>query len=251
MVELKNVWFRYERESDDVIRGLSLSACPGELLCILGGNGAGKSTTLSLLSGQRRAWRGEVRVDGRVAALPQDPMTLFANSTVCAELEEMLPHLSAAERREKAIDMARRMGLLPLLYRHPGDLSGGEQQRTALAKVLLSNPDILLLDEPTKGLDSACKAQLRSILRQLRDRGVAIVMVSHDVEFCAENADRCALFFDGSIAAEGRPRAFFAGNSFYTTAANRMARHRLPQAVTRRMSSSPAAGCRSASGATH
>jgi len=119
-----------------------------------------------------------------------------------------------------------------LLESHPYDLSGGEQQRAALAKVLLLEPKILLLDEPTKGLDAEFKQLFGAILRNLATAGTAIIMVSHDIEFCAEHADRCALFFDGDIVTEDTPRAFFGGNSFYTTSANRMARHLLPEATT-------------------
>jgi energy-coupling factor transport system ATP-binding protein len=119
-----------------------------------------------------------------------------------------------------------------LLSSHPYDLSGGEQQRAALAKTLLLRPRILLLDEPTKGFDAEFKAVFADILRKLAEGGAAVIAVSHDVEFCAEYADRCALFFDGSIVTEGTPRAFFSGNSFYTSAANRMARHRFPLAIT-------------------
>ena len=114
----------------------------------------------------------------------------------------------------------------------PTTLSGGEQQRAALAKILLLNPDILLLDEPTKGLDAEFKQVFGQILRTLQASGVAILMVSHDIEFCAKYADRCALFFDGNIVTEAEPRTFFSGNSFYTTAANRIARDVLPEAVT-------------------
>ena len=123
-------------------------------------------------------------------------------------------------------------GLREFLDRHPYDISGGEQQRTALAKVLLTAPDILLLDEPTKGFDAEFKATFALILRRLIAQGVTILMVSHDVPFCAEYAHKCGLFFDGSIVAEGEPREFFSGNSFYTTPANRMARHLIPRAVT-------------------
>lgn len=119
-----------------------------------------------------------------------------------------------------------------LLDRHPYDLSGGEQQRAALAKVLLLDPEILLLDEPTKGLDAEFKQVFAEILQVLLRRGVAVLMVSHDIEFCARYAHRCALFFDGGIVTEGAPRDFFSGNSFYTTAANRMARQLLPRVVT-------------------
>ena len=221
------LWFQYEKNAPDVVRGLSVRVEKGELYAILGGNGAGKSTTLSLLAGLNTPLRGTVTANGSVAMLPQDPQTLFAKKTVREDLLDV--------RREDEEALARVVSLCRLeglLDRHPYDLSGGEQQRAALAKVLLRAPDILLLDEPTKGLDAEFKQQLAQILHQLLAAGVTILMVSHDVEFCAEYATRCALFFDGAIAAEGTPRAFFSGNSFYTTAANRMARDRLPQAVT-------------------
>ena len=225
-IELREVWFRYEKDSPDILKGVSLKACPGELLCILGGNGTGKSTTLSILSGARKPYRGKrlARTD-RLSALPQNPQMLLLQKNVREEL------LSVADE-ERAGEMAALCRLGGLLDRHPYDLSGGEQQRTALAKVLLQDPDILLLDEPTKGLDNDFKELFADILRQLTDRGICVIMVSHDVEFCAKYADRCALFFDGGIVTEDGPQPFFAGKSFYTTAANRMARHLLPDAVT-------------------
>ncbi|MBP3659755.1 MAG: ATP-binding cassette domain-containing protein [Oscillospiraceae bacterium] len=225
-IELREVWFRYEKDSPDILKGVSLKACPGELLCILGGNGTGKSTTLSILSGARKPYRGKrlARTD-RLSALPQNPQMLLLQKNVREEL------LSVADEG-RAGEMAALCRLEGLLDRHPYDLSGGEQQRTALAKVLLQDPDILLLDEPTKGLDNDFKELFADILRQLTDRGICVIMVSHDVEFCAKYADRCALFFDGGIVTEDGPQPFFAGKSFYTTAANRMARHLLPDAVT-------------------
>ena len=223
-IELRECWFRYEKESPDVLKGLSLSAWPGELLCILGGNGAGKSTTLSILSGVQRPYRGKRVVSaGRISALPQNPQMLLVHHNVREELRSV---------SGEAGEMATLCRLEGLLDRHPYDLSGGEQQRVALAKVLLQNPDVLLLDEPTKGLDSDFKELFAEILRDLTDRGVCIIMVSHDVEFCAKYADRCALFFDGGIVTVDAPQPFFAGKSFYTTAANRMGRHLLPEAVT-------------------
>ena len=119
-----------------------------------------------------------------------------------------------------------------LLDSHPYDLSGGEQQRSALAKVLLTQPKLLLLDEPTKGIDSFFKEKLAAILCKLKDQGMTIVMVSHDVEFCAKYADRVSMFFDGQVLTTDTPRRFFGSNSFYTTAANRMSRHVLSMAVT-------------------
>ena len=119
-----------------------------------------------------------------------------------------------------------------LLDSHPYDLSGGEQQRSALAKVLLTRPEILLLDEPTKGMDSFFKIKFAEILDDLKKRGVTIVMVSHDVEFCARYADTVSMMFDGSIITTNTPDRFFSQNSFYTTAANRMSRHIFDDAIT-------------------
>ena len=128
--------------------------------------------------------------------------------------------------------MLFRSQLTSLLESHPCDLSGGEQQRAALAKVLLTNPQILLLDEPTKGLDSFFKSAFAEILASLKARGITIVMVSHDVEFCARYADLVSMFFDGQILTTDTPRRFFGSNCFYTTAANRMSRHIFSMAVT-------------------
>ena len=220
------VWFRYEPDAPDVLRGLTMTVCRGEHYALLGANGAGKSTTLRVLAGLAKPLRGEVTAAGRVGLLPQDPQTLFVKKTV---REELLDVRRDDQALAHTVALCRLEGLLE---RHPYDLSGGEQQRAALAKVLLCAPNILLLDEPTKGLDAAFKRQLAQILRQLQAGGVTIVTVSHDVEFCAEFADRCALFFDGIITTEGTPRSFFSGNCFYTTAADRIARERLPGAVT-------------------
>lgn len=228
------VWFRYEKDTPDIVRGLDLSAHAGQLLCILGGNGSGKTTTLGLLGGLLKPQRGEIRVNGAVGYLPQDPQTVFVKHTVGEDLADV-PRLkkTAAEERERQImETASLCGIADLLGRHPYDLSGGEQQRAALAKVLLTAPDILLLDEPTKGLDTPFKETLADILQRLKNSGVCLIMVSHDVEFCAQYGDTCGLFFDGHIVTAAPPDTFFSGNSFYTTAANRMARDTEPVAVT-------------------
>ena len=232
-VELENVWFKYEKDGPAVLKGLSFKAYPGELACILGGNGTGKTTALSVIAGLRKVYRGHVKAEGSVAMLPQNPQLLFAAKTLREDLLEMLSEsgLPKGERQRRLREVTRLCRLEGLLDRHPYDLSGGEQQRAALAKVLLLRPRILLLDEPTKGLDAEYKAVFAAVLRRLAREGITLVMVSHDIEFCAEHAGRCALFFDGGIVTENPPRAFFSGNSFYTSAANRMARHVLPQAV--------------------
>ena len=230
----EDLWFRYEKDSPEVVKGFSLQLRKGEFYAILGGNGAGKSTTLKVISGLRFADRGTVRLEGKLGHLPQNPQTLFVKRTVREDLYEVFrgQKLSKAQQDARVSRIVELCGLGDFLDRHPYDISGGEQQRTALGKVLLTAPDILLLDEPTKGFDAEFKVTFAAILRRLVAEGTTVLMVSHDVPFCAEYAHRCGLFFDGSIVAEGTPREFFSGNSFYTTPANRMARHLCPEAVT-------------------
>ena len=239
-VELDEAFFRYDKQSPDVVKALTLRAYPGELLAILGGNGTGKSTTMGLISGIHRAYRGKVsvlgtapqEVSGKIALLPQDPQTLFVKNTVIEDLLSVLDDAPRDRRKALALEKARLCELTELLERHPYDLSGGEQQRAALCKVLLREPEVLLLDEPTKGLDAEFKRVFARIIRRLCARGVCVIMVSHDAEFCASYASRCAMFFDGAIVSEGTPREFFSSGSFYTTSASRMARGLLPGAIT-------------------
>ncbi len=244
-ISLHDVWFRYERNMPDVIKGINLQVKTGELLAIVGGNGTGKTTALSLMSGLYTPQRGDVRIfgeklsgirnlyDGILGVLPQSPQALFVKKTVQDDLMEMLSDvkLSREEKEKRVWDMAVMCRIEGLLKNHPYDLSGGEMQRAAMAKVLLKMPKILLLDEPTKGMDSEFKTIFAEILQDLQGEGVTIVMVSHDIEFCAAYADRCAMFFDGGITSLDTPEVFFAGKNFYTTAANRMARTLLPTAV--------------------
>lgn len=237
---LKELWFRYEKDSPDILRGVSAEIPSGSLYAILGGNGAGKSTTLKAISGICRPYRGKVTLFGKpvdkyksselfhgcLAMLPQDPKSLFVKKTVREDLSEMTRDKSSIER------IAALCQITELLDSHPYDLSGGEQQRAALAKVLLTEPKMLLLDEPTKGIDSFFKETFAGILSDLKKQGITIVMVSHDVEFCARYADVVSMFFDGQVLTTDTPRRFFGSNSFYTTAAHRMSRHIFHMAVT-------------------
>ena len=247
-VELRDVWFRYERDGADVLRGTTLTVPEGSLFAVVGGNGTGKSTMLRAICGVARPYRGKITVLGRrlkdrkraelfrggVAMLPQDPLNLMVKKTVRGDLEEMLDGrgLTAGQRTAAVREVAALTDIVPLLDAHPFDLSGGEVQRAALAKVLLNEPRLLLLDEPTKGLDAFFKEKLAALLRSLTARGTTVLMVSHDIEFCASYADRCALFFDGDAVTTNPPRRFFASNSFYTTAANRISRGLFENAVT-------------------
>ncbi len=231
VLSCRELHFRWEGGERDAVNGLTLTLHRGEFLALLGGNGAGKTTALRLFAGLKHPDRGELEVRGRVCLLPQDPKTLFVKRTLREDL------LTAAagteeEREEKTAGAVSLCRLEHLLDRHPYDLSGGEQQRAALARMLLLDPDILLLDEPTKGLDAQFKETFAGILGKLQGQGVSILMVSHDVEFCARHAGRCALLFDGAVTAEGTPREFFSGNSFYTTSVSRMCRETVPLAVT-------------------
>lgn len=235
VIRMKDVWFRYSRESGDVLRGLNLEVERNQWYCLLGGNGAGKSTTLKIISGILRPQRGKTEAETEhLSMLPQNPQALFTEITVEEELLEALCYtrMPDAEKIKRIDDMLELMEISHLRKANPYDLSGGEQQRLALGKILLLEPEILLLDEPTKGLDPFFKRTLAGILRKLTDSGVTVFMVSHDIEFCAEYADRCAMFFDGDIVSSGTPEEFFSGNSFYTTTANKIAREWKPDAIT-------------------
>lgn len=245
-VELDEIWFRYEKDSPDVLKGLSLKVYGGEFVAILGGNGAGKSTMLSTICGVNSPYRGEVRLFGqstaktpcsklpRVALLVQNPQTLFVKKTVAEDLEEVFSGAKiTAQEKEKLIGSAVSLCRLEnLLQRHPYDLSGGEQQRAALAKVLLTKPQILLLDEPTKGLDAEFKIEFAEIISTLTASGVTVIMVSHDVEFCAKYPHRCVMLFNGEVVSQTSPREFFSSNSFYSTSSNRLSKGIIKNAVT-------------------
>ena len=248
IIHVRDLWFRYDRKGDDVIRGLDLDVREGELFAVMGGNGAGKSTLLKLIEGVMRYQRGSIEVGGikldkgapkelydhLLAGLPQSPQALFTEITAEEELLEALHYtkLSDDDMIKRVDDMLKLMEIDHLRKNHPYDLSGGEQQRLALGKILLLEPKILVLDEPTKSLDPFFRLTLSGIFKKLLKRGVTILMVSHDIEFCAENADRCAMFFDGGITSVGTPKEFFAGNDFYTTVSNKVVRDWFPDAVT-------------------
>lgn len=222
-----DLWFRYEKNGRDIIKGLTLKVYDGEILAIIGGNGTGKTTLLSVLAGMRRAYRGKYRINGnRTALLPQNPQSLFVCDTVKEELLEAFEGTSIekSEQNIRIQEIAEFLEINTLMDKHPYDISGGEQQRVALGKVLLLEPDLLLMDEPTKGLDNLLKMKFGELLKRLASNGRTLIFVSHDIEFCSRFANRCIMFFDGGISGEGTPRKLFSGNNFYTTAANRMAR---------------------------
>lgn len=215
----KNIWFRYERNGSDIVRGLNLKVMPGEIFAILGGNGAGKTTTLSILSGVRKAYRGKLEIKGSISALPQNVQTLFRKETVREELFNVSP------------EIIEDLELGEVLDHHPYDISLGQQQKLALAKVLEKNPDILLLDEPTKAIDNIYKEKLGTFLTKLKEKGKTIILVSHDTDFCGAYADKCGLFADGVLIAENNVKDFFANNRFYTTTVRKMTSGIIEKAV--------------------
>ena len=228
VIKLKNLYFRYAKNADDVLRGLNLEIEEGKLHCLLGGNGSGKSTTLKAICEIIKPQSGKVKIadNCRAAMVPQNPQALFTEISCEEEVLEGLCYqkLEIEEKVQRTEDMLKLMEIEHLRKANPYDLSGGEQQRLALAKVMVSNPDILLLDEPTKGLDPFFKQTLGRILRSLCKDNKTIFMVSHDIEFCAEFGDRCSMFFDGEIATSGSAKEFFSGNNFYTTVENKLTR---------------------------
>ncbi|MGF9979085.1 ABC transporter ATP-binding protein [Viridibacillus arvi] len=248
VLEVKEAWFRYEKNAQDVLRGFSMQVRAGEIVSILGGNGTGKTTALGIMSGLFKPYRGKVFVNGKAikkfsngelyrnnfAVLPQDPLSLLVEKRVQLEFDSIIDVLGISKEAANVQlnEIINTLNIGHLLDSHPYDLSGGEQQKVALAKVLLLNPKIILLDEPTKGIDAYSKGIFAEVLQALKKRRVAVVMVTHDIEFSAQYSDRCAMFFDGNIVSEDEPNLFYSGNNFYTTAAHRMSRHLYDFAVT-------------------
>ncbi len=239
-VSAKDVWFRYERANEPVLRGLDMKVKSGEIFALLGGNGSGKTTTLKVLSGLLKVQRGSLvfKEGTRSALVPQDPQALFTEITVWEEILEGMASmgegrtLTDEEKLTRVGEMLELMEITHLKKANPYDLSGGEQQRLAIAKILAYDPNLLLLDEPTKGLDPFFKRTLGTKLKELSEKGTTVFLVSHDIDFCAEYADTCAMFFDGEITSCGDAKDFFCGNNYYTTSANKLVRRWRPDIIT-------------------
>ncbi len=244
---MKNVWQRYERNSPDILKGADIEVRRGEIFSLLGGNGSGKTTLISVIAGIEKAYRGKITILGKnikkygaelhrgiVAMLPQDVSTVFIKNTVRDDLFDICRAVGCSkdEAGKKIAAICGELSITEVLSRHPYDLSGGEGQRAALAKILLTEPKILLLDEPTKGIDAFAKQTLMAILRRLSEGGVTVFIVTHDTEFSAEISDRCAMLFDGKVISPSCPQRFFGKNNFYTTSASRISRGIFENTVT-------------------
>lgn len=244
VINLKNIWFKFSKESNDVLKGLDLKVKTGECFCILGANGSGKTTLLKVISGLIKAYFGTINIfnkkikdyngnslyQNNLAYLPQNPIDIFIKDNI---IEDFKFYCNSLGYNEKLIEkFADKLKITNLLNKHPFDLSGGELQKCAIAKILLSRPKILLLDEPTKGIDDETKDQLFKILKELKDEGITILMATHDVEFAAISADRCGLLFNGEIISISPPHEFFSSNSFYTTTASKISRGIFKNTIT-------------------
>lgn len=238
-LQCKNLWQRYEKNSPDILKGCDLGIRKGESYGLLGSNGGGKSTLLRVICGLCKPYMGTVSLFGKkqkaykngslfremLAFLPQEPVTMFVKESVREDLLQSGDKVTVE-------NVSQRMGIEHLLDRHPWDLSGGEIQKCAFAKILLADPKIIVLDECTKGMDSFAKKALGDILLDLKAEGRTILLVTHDLEFAAQYCDRCGLLFDGKIVAEDNAVEFFSHNRFYTTAAARLTRGFFSGAVT-------------------
>lgn len=213
-VSARGAWFRYGRDDDWVLRGLDLEVRQGEVHALVGGNGCGKSTLLALIAGTRRAQRGEVRsAISAKAMLPQDPKALFAEERVDEELMEWA-HIGGYGADEVQAMMGE-LGVADRADLHPYDLSGGQRQMLALGKLLLVHPRLLLLDEPTKGLDRAAREHVAGMIEAARRDGVTVIVSTHDLAFVRRVADRVSLMFDGELACTEPVGEFFRNNLFY------------------------------------
>jgi len=232
VLKASDVWFRYDRDEPFVLRGVDIEVRSGQLYAIVGGNGSGKSTLLSALAGVRKAERGRVRRVGdvKVALMAQNPKTLFVCDTLLEDLCEWQEY-GAYDIADVDAMMAR-FDLSELGARHPYDLSGGEMQKAALAKVLLLDPDVLLLDEPVKGIDAVAKREIAQIFEQLAEEGKAVLFTAHDLEFVADVAQTCSMMFGYDITCTQECHGFFQDNLFYSTATSRITRGILDGCVT-------------------
>lgn len=246
IISLKHVSFKYGRLESDILHDVTLDIYKGEIFSVLGGNGAGKSTLMKVMSGLALPYQGKVKIDGKkvkpksndfvyghdVAYLPQQPLSMFVKESVKADYESFLKTMGYTNIEESINGIADWFNITHLLEQHPYDLSGGELQLVALGKVLLLNPDVIFLDEPTKGVDIQNKNKIAHLLKEFSNKGKTVIIVTHDVDFSAKISDRCGLFFDRQMISISDPLTFFSNNYFYTTPINKMVKAYLPKVVT-------------------
>ncbi|MBQ7668092.1 MAG: ATP-binding cassette domain-containing protein [Clostridia bacterium] len=211
IVKLKDIWFKYK--DVDVLRDLTIDIKKNRITSIIGQNGSGKSTLLLLISDIIKNYRGKKsKAFNKALMLPQNVKTLFTKDTVKLEFD-------GVSGKDEVIKLFE---LEDLFDKHPFDLSGGEQQKVAIAKLLLNKPDLLLLDEPTKAMDAIFKKKFGDKLKDIAQSGVTVVLVTHDIDFAASISDYMALMFNGEIITSNTTDEFLNGNMFYNTIRNRL-----------------------------
>ncbi len=196
-----------------VLHGVDVAISAGEVVALLGRNGAGKTTLLRALAGMTRAAGGNVELASTIAYVPQDPSSLLFSATVRREVAETLRLLGRPDPDavERWLD---RLGIAGLADRHPRSLSGGERQRVAIAAVAVGGADVLLLDEPTRGMDAASRHALERAVADHAAAGGAVVLATHDVELAARCATRALVLGDGEVVADGPARDVLSGSLF-------------------------------------
>ena len=207
---VKGICFTYKRGLPDVFYGLDYKAEQGKINAIVGANGSGKTTLLKCIGGVLKCYGGKIKVKGKTAYMPQNVQTMFVKDTVSEEIGNA--------------ELLSRFGLDQFAERNPFDLSGGEAQRLALAKIISVNADVLLLDEPTKSVEAPFAAEFADMLRELANEGKTVILATHDLEFAGRYADNAAFLFSGKIAANAGTREFFSMLETYTTSISRLTR---------------------------
>ena len=223
LMEIRNLNFGHD---DIVLKDLDLDIKQNEIFSIVGANGSGKSSFIRCLAGLVK-FQGKITKIGyvdKIGYLPQDPTTLFLS-------DKVIDDLLAVDESMKSVELQlENLGISDLKEKHPFDLSGGQRQLVALAKVLLTKPQLLLLDEPTKGIDAFSKEHLAALIRGL-SKHMTIVVASHDLEFVAKISDRVAMIFNGKMESADTMRQFFSNNIFYTTTINKIMRQNNSEVV--------------------
>ena len=217
-IKVENLKYRYPNTTKLALDGLDFEIEKGSFTAVLGHNGSGKSTLLSVIGARLKPYRGKVKLNEKTATMPQNPQLLFVKDSLLEDFKSVSGDL------EKINKLSEKFNVHRLLNHHPYDLSGGEIQRAGFVKLLLLEPKILLLDEPTKGCDSFSKAELAKTLKELSDHQITILLVTHDLDFSAEVSTVCAMLFNGTLSKRLEPHEFYCGKRFYTTSANKISR---------------------------
>ena len=232
VIEIKDLYCKFERNSDDILKGSSLTLYRSEVYTLFGGNGAGKTTLLKAVSGLIKPYSGSIKILGKnikkyknnelyntvLTALPQNVSYAF-------EQDKFIDEFNNIEQAQELLRSFIQAKLITkdMLERNPLDFSGGEKQKAAICIALCGSPKILLLDEPTKGLDGKAKNDLAKMIRNISDNGITVFIVTHDTDFSSACADRCGLLFNGKIVSSQDMHTFFSENDYYTTAAAKLA----------------------------